>query len=611
MRSVDTGIGEMTLFETESEYVEYMLGRLNQQQIEHLVARCVDSPDCQAAASAGYSGQMQEFVRASDNYKHYEPLFRVVPNIAVDYAIHRKNGRWLEAEPFIARDGYAASRYASEVIGGRWHEAEPRLSSEPSAAIYAEQILGCRWHEAEHAIATDGQYAAHYAINVIKGRWPEAEQAISLTSSSAHYAADILHGRWPQAEPAIIAEASGYIGARLAYYYIEKVIGGRWPEVESDLAKRSFVAFDYAKNVLKRRWPECEDHLLRSSDPHTMAWYAIEFLNERWIEAEQWISFLNGTDICAYQYARKFFNGQFPEAEAVIPEEAYRRYDAEHGGIKTKTQASIGSEPDGIKAQTELDQLIGLTGVKAELRKLAATASVQQRRKLQGLKTGTQTLHLVFTGNPGTGKTTVARLIGQIYAQLGLLEHGHIVEAAYSDLVADYVGQTSGKTLARIREAEGGVLFIDEAYKLAPPHSQLDFGREAIETLLVEMENRRDRMAVIVAGYPTEMERFLNVNPGLRSRFTRYINFEDYTPDEMVQIFEKMALEQDYNVLVEAKTELGFRFSEALERSEGHFGNGRYVRTLFERTVEQHSLRRAEDLDLDLASIDELDIPLV
>lgn len=598
---------------SEPEYIEFMMGETSPARIEELAAECANDAENQGWALAGYSGRLQERVRAGDDFRHYEPLFRVVPNIAVDYAVHVKKGRWPEAEDAIAHEGYAASRYAKEVIGGRWAEAEVVLVNEPSAAAYAEQVLGRRWPEAEAAIARDGHNATQYAINVIKGRWIEAENAIANTFSAAYYAGLILHSRWPEAEPAIIAEAAGFTGARYAYYYAEQVVKGRWPEVEHEISKRSYVAYDYAKNILKRRWPECEGQLLKSYDPHTLANYAVTFMDSRWLEAEDWISALNGTDICAYHYVRKFFGGKFPEAEVIMPEEAYLRYDADHkGGFGEliHDSSNSGTETPSFDAQAELDQLIGLTQVKAELRKLAATASVQRRRKEQGLKTGAQTLHLVFTGNPGTGKTTVARLIGQIYAQLGLLERGHIVEAAYSDLVADYVGQTSGKTLARIREAEGGVLFIDEAYKLAPPHSQIDFGREAIETLLVEMENRRDRMAVIVAGYPSEMERFININPGLRSRFTRYISFEDYTPDEMVAIFEKLAGDQDYHLSPEAASELRFRFVEALERSEGHFGNGRYVRTLFERTVEQHSLRRADDLDLDLAMIDELDIPL-
>ncbi|MDO9414529.1 AAA family ATPase [Pararhizobium sp.] len=602
----------MTLF-NEQELMEFISGQMSADRIEEFAKKCAEDTDTRNLASSGYSGQMQDRVRSGIDYRHYEPIFLVVPSIAVDYAIHVKKGRWPEAETAIAKDGWAASRYAAEVIGNRWKEAEAILVNEPSAAVYAEHMLGHRWSEAESAIATDGEFAAHYAINVIKGRWFEAENAIATTASAAYYAGIMLHGRWPEAEPAIIADAAGFSGSRSAYYYAEQVIKGRWPEVESEISKCSYMAYQYAKNILKRRWPECENHILSSYDPHSMAKYAVDFMDARWVEAEEWIGHLNGTDVCTYHYVKKFFGDWRPEAQKIMPEDAYRRYQAEQV-VEEVAAVSVAAPSSGhtqnLDAHAELEQLIGLTRVKAELRKLAATASVQRRRKQQGLKTGTQTLHLVFTGNPGTGKTTVARLIGQIYADLGLLERGHMIEAAYSDLVADYVGQTSGKTLARIREAEGGVLFIDEAYKLAPPHSQLDFGREAIETLLVEMENRRDKIAVIVAGYPTEMERFLDTNPGLRSRFTRYISFEDYTPDEMVKIFEKLAAEQDYQLSPDAVSELRFRFVEALDRSKGHFGNGRYVRTLFERTVEQHSLRRADDLDLDLAVIDELDIPL-
>ncbi|MEJ3749721.1 right-handed parallel beta-helix repeat-containing protein, partial [Actinomycetes bacterium KLBMP 9797] len=196
----------------------------------------------------------------------------------------------------------------------------------------------------------------------------------------------------------------------------------------------------------------------------------------------------------------------------------------------------------------ELDALIGLAEVKAEVRTLIDIIKVGERRARAGLKTPPLSRHLVFTGNPGTGKTTVARLYGRILAALGLLEKGHLVEAARVDLVAEHVGGTAVKTKAAFDRARGGVLFIDEAYALSPVDSGRDFGREAIDTLVKLMEDHRDEVVVIVAGYTGEMARFIAANPGLESRFGRTIEFPDYGAEELVRITELLAGQHDYTL---------------------------------------------------------------
>src|SRR5437762_2460492 len=206
--------------------------------------------------------------------------------------------------------------------------------------------------------------------------------------------------------------------------------------------------------------------------------------------------------------------------------------------------------------QQELDSLVGLETVKDQVRALIAFLQIQGRRLEHGLPEVATSQHLVFVGNPGTGKTTIARLLAQMYRSMGLLEKGHLVEVDRAGLVGEYVGQTATKTERAIRRALDGVLFIDEAYALAPAQPRLDFGAEAVETLLKRMEDYRHRLVVIVAGYPRLMRRFLDSNPGLRSRFSREISFPDYATAELLAITQRFAATSEYDLQADAEREL-------------------------------------------------------
>lgn len=283
-------------------------------------------------------------------------------------------------------------------------------------------------------------------------------------------------------------------------------------------------------------------------------------------------------------------DGQVNETEEKWLAEIMKSQETNIGNgsnIRTTTK----QEQDSIESPYDmLNNLIGLASVKEEITKLTNFIKIQQMRQSKGLKSPDISYHCVFTGNPGTGKTTVARIMASIYKDLGILKKGHLVETDRSGLVAEYVGQTAIKTNKIIDSALDGVLFIDEAYSLVQGAKE-DFGQEAISTLLKRMEDDRNRLIVILAGYGLEMKTFIDSNPGLQSRFNRYIHFPDYTANELEQIFLLNAKKNQYFLDDDALVKLYEMMYSAVENKDKNFGNARFVRNLFEKSIQNQAMR--------------------
>ena len=273
--------------------------------------------------------------------------------------------------------------------------------------------------------------------------------------------------------------------------------------------------------------------------------------------------------------------------------------------INKKSQARTSNS-----AIVSLNSLIGLRSVKKEISSLCNFVKIQQLRKDRGMNTAKISYHTVFTGKPGTGKTTVARIVAQIYKDLGIIKKGHLVETDRSGLVGEYIGQTAPKTNQVIDSALDGVLFIDEAYSLVQ-NSENDYGHEAIATLLKRMEDDRDRLIVILAGYSEEMEKFINSNSGLRSRFNRYIDFPDYDGEELFEIFVSNLKKHEYVATANAKSVVKNHLNNIVKNKTDNFGNARYVRNLTEKILTQQANRLSdmqtfEDHDLERITADDV-----
>lgn len=283
------------------------------------------------------------------------------------------------------------------------------------------------------------------------------------------------------------------------------------------------------------------------------------------------------------------------------------------GVIKQNAAAAedLELEPEETLEQLmeELNTLVGLKSVKQDLTNLINLVKIRKLREERGMKQPDITLHLVFSGNPGTGKTTVARLLAKIYKVLGVVSEGQLVEVDRSGLVAGYVGQTATQTAEVVESAIGGILFIDEAYTLIKSGDEKDFGQEAVDTLLKLMEDNRDDLIVIVAGYTDKMEEFVNSNPGLKSRFNKYIFFNDYSGSELTEIFNNMAKKQEYDTDKEASAFVEDYLTKKATAHEENFANAREARNYLERCIERQATRIVEIEDISDDDLRTLTLP--
>ncbi|QST01885.1 stage V sporulation protein K [Pontibacillus sp. ALD_SL1] len=266
-------------------------------------------------------------------------------------------------------------------------------------------------------------------------------------------------------------------------------------------------------------------------------------------------------------------------------------HDREHQAVEHREIAATSYATNPFqRIDTQFEEFIGLDHLKSTVKEIYASIYVNQKREEAGLKPSKQVLHMLFKGNPGTGKTTVARKISELFHEMNVLSKGHFIEAERADLVGEYIGHTAQKTRELVKKAMGGVLFIDEAYSLARG-GEKDFGKEAIDTLVKHMEDHHNDFILILAGYPDEMDRFLRLNPGLQSRFPIILDFKDYSIDELMTIAKQMAAEREYEFSKDAEWKLKDHLIRMQQQRGGGFSNGRYIRNVIEQSIRKQAMR--------------------
>ena len=368
-----------------------------------------------------------------------------------------------------------------------------------------------------------------------------------------------------------------------------------WPKIQSNLMSMIQKILPFEQDI-KVRYPDLiVSSILGESDPDLKNQYLV--LLYRWASL---IAKADGTITLQEQQCLERLL-QTPHEQKTTPQRAAQTL-SENVPSEDLDQAS---EVASFDPYEELESLIGLGTVKDEVRTFINFVKVQQARKANGMKTTPVSYHCIFTGNPGTGKTTIARIIAAIYKDLGIIKGGQLVETDRSGLVGEYIGSTAIKTNKIIDKALDGVLFIDEAYALSEGGAN-DFGKEAIATLIKRMEDERERLVVILAGYSQNMSRFLNANPGIQSRISRVINFPDYSVQELVEIFLRNAEKYEYTLSLDGIVKANEVIKTEYDRQSSNFGNARFVRNLFERTIEHQANRLTKQASITPQSLAEI-----
>lgn len=334
---------------------------------------------------------------------------------------------------------------------------------------------------------------------------------------------------------------------------------------------------------------------------------SLHYIFNSTIDAEKKKSITNGLEVLFIDFYGYIVNidNNLSNLERDKYEELKRLLKLDYSKIVEDKNDDSGISNSLEATLNELESLVGLYDIKNEVKSLINFVKINQLRRSKGLPTVSLSLHSVFFGPPGTGKTTIARLISKAFKNLGLLKKGHLVETDRAQLVAGYVGQTAIKTKEILDKALDGVLFIDEAYSL---NSKDDYGKEAIDTILKYMEDNRDRLIVIVAGYDNEMGEFINSNPGLKSRFNKYFNFPNFSGSELLEILISITTKNKFNITEEAKNKLLYTINDAVFTEGTHFGNARYVRNLYERIIQNQFLRVSQMADVNNEHLSEITI---
>ena len=405
-------------------------------------------------------------------------------------------------------------------------------------------------------------------------------------------------------ENAILAQLKeNHVATPLIFYFLDYVYEIDHEKYDMEnyyaiLSLFSSIALDVNNNFVDERKKEIDEYKIRIYNIYieSIKWH-ITNLQPIQREIDEAITNLN--NFC--KYVNDIIDEKYSNKNNVDDEDSDENY---------RSNNSDNEEEESVESiLEELNTYIGLSKVKEEVSQLVDLIQMRKKREEKGLKNPQMTYHLCFMGNPGTGKTTVARIIAKLYKALGIVKKGHLVEVSRQDLVGEYVGQTATKAKKVIKKAYDGILFIDEAYSLSNKTGSNDYGKEAIEVLLKEMEDHRDKLVVIVAGYDNLMIEFLSSNPGLESRFNTFIHFEDYSPSELVKIIETISLKNDYVIDEKCKEYLEKSFASVCEEKNEDFANARYARNLFENAVKNQASRVAKlSSDVEIEKLKELTI---